>query len=49
MYEIEIDPGDYFVYLHEGVGWAAVTVGEGLVRCDWISGPGGGNWDCRAP
>ncbi len=45
-YEITVDPGDYFLYLNANVGWTAVTIGQGLSECDWISGPGGGNWEC---
>lgn len=49
MYEIKIDPGDYFLYMHANVGWTNVTIPSGLIRCDWISGPGGGNWQCGGP
>jgi hypothetical protein len=46
FYQVEIDPGSYFLSIGTEVNGTDVTVPAGLVRCDWESGPGGGFWDC---
>jgi hypothetical protein len=46
FYQLEVDPGTYFLSIGEGVNGTEVTVPKGLVRCDWESGPGGGFWSC---
>ena len=48
MYQITLTPGKYRLS-RPGVSVATtdVTIKTGLTQCTWISGPGGGNWECR--
>ena len=41
FYEIRLDAGDYTLCTYS---CTEVTVPNGLVRYDWTSGPGGGQW-----
>ena len=42
FYEIELRPGDYTLCTYS---CTEVSVPSGVVRYDWISGPGGGEWE----
>lgn len=41
VYEIDLPAGDYTLCTYS---CTPVTVPQGKVRYDWISGPGGGHW-----
>ena len=44
FYEIRLDTGDYTICTY---ACTEVTVPSGVVRYDWTSGPGGGEWQRR--
>lgn len=46
FYEIALDPGEYVLLLDELGAEQPLALGAGVTRCDWVSGPGGGDWSC---
>ena len=47
FYEVMLDPGTYQVCTDFGSCSPDVTITDGLQRCDFEAGPGGGMWMCR--
>lgn len=46
FYQIALEPGTYALSFDAAVAETEVTITE-RSRCDWASGPGGGNWSCQ--
>jgi hypothetical protein len=46
VYQIDLAAGDYTLCTYS---CTPVTVPQGKIRYDWVSGPGGGHWEPHTP